>query len=162
MGTGLRLVDHIHPVNVFPAAVPSTSVSAYVNLANYNHVTFVIQVTNATTVTGSAVTLTQALDTSGTTPKALAFTTVYQDIDTATLDALAATAVTSNTFTTLTTNSKKALYIIEVDAAELDQANGYVALAVSMATGVAATLSVVAYLSGARFGGGVVNFPSAL
>ena len=64
------------------------------------------------------------------------------------------TAVTSNTFTTQTVNSKDSLYIIEVDSQELDVANGFDCIRVD-GTGHAATASrgcVVVYnLFGARY-----------
>lgn len=162
MGTSLRLVDHVHPVQAFAAAVPSSANPAYVNLAEYNHVTIVIEVVNASTVTGSAVTLLQATNVSAGSAKALAFSTVYVNADTGAGDALTATAVVSNTFTTQAVNSKKSLYIIEVDAAELDQANGFQCLQVGLGNAVSSTLAVTYYLSGARVGGGVANFPTAI
>lgn len=159
---GTRLIDRYKFVNAFPAALPSTSTSAYVNLANYNHATIIIDVANATTVTGSAITLNQASAVAGTGVKALGFTTVWKNLDVSATDTLVSTAVVANTFTTLTTNSKNSQYIIEVNASDLDVANNFTCLQVALATGVAMTANVEIILSGARFGGNVAQMPSGI
>lgn len=162
MGTSLRLVDHIHPVMGFPTAVPSTAVPQYVGLENYNHLTIVIEAINATTVTGCAVTVNQAIDVGGDSAKALAIATVWVNADVTVNDTLVATPVVSNTFTMQAVNSKHSIYIIEIDAPELDQANAFDYVQVGLANATAQTVSVMYYLSGARVGGGVLNFPSAI
>jgi hypothetical protein len=97
----------------------------YVSLKGYNRLTIVIAVDNATTVTGGAITLKQATTVAGGSEKALAFSKMYADIDTATGDSLTETAVTSNTFTTDTTDNKNLLYVIEVKAEDLDVTNSF-------------------------------------
>ena len=97
----------------------------YVSLKNYDRCTIVIAVDNATTVTGGAITLKQATAVAGTDEKALSFSKMYANLDVAASDTLVETAVTSDTFTTLTTNDKNALYVIEVKASDLDVANGF-------------------------------------
>ena len=98
----------------------------------------------------------QATAVAGTSEKALAFTKMWANVDIAASDTLVETAVTSNTFTTQTTNSKDSVYIIDVDADTLDVANGFDCLRVD-GTGHAATASrgcVVLYnLYGARYSG---------
>ena len=97
----------------------------YVSLKGYERMTIVIAVDNATTVTGGAVTLKQATDVAGTSEKALGFSTMWANTDVAASDTLTETAVTSDTFTTNTTDNKNLMYVIELDAADLDVANGF-------------------------------------
>lgn len=104
---------------------PSSSTPDYVSLKGVIKFTAVILCDNATTVTGSAITLKQASDVAATGEKALAFTKMWANTDTAAGDTLTETAVTSNTFTTSTTNAKNLIYVIEVDPAELDVDNSF-------------------------------------
>ena len=120
-----RLVDSSHPVVGLAPIVPSTSTPDYVTLKDYSRFTAIITVDNATTVTGSAITLKQATAVAGTSEKALAFTSVWQSIDTDASDVLAETAVVSSTFTTNATNAKNLIYVIEVDTATLDSDNDF-------------------------------------
>jgi hypothetical protein len=127
----------------------------YVSLKGYRRVRILISIADGTTVTGSTITLKQATAVAGTNEKALAFTRMLSSVDYPTA-ALAETAVSANTFTTQTTNSKDSLYIIDVDSDSLDVANGFDCIRVD-GTGHAATASrgvVVAYdLYGARYSG---------
>jgi pyridoxal/pyridoxine/pyridoxamine kinase len=140
-----KLVTGLDPV------VPSTSTPDYVSLKDAKHISVVVLVKNATTVTGSAITLKQATAVAGTSEKALAFTKVYRNIDTAAADTLAEATVTSNTFTTDSTNSKNLMYVIEVDAAELDVANGFDCIRAGTGDATAATVTVLYVLSGLRY-----------
>lgn len=119
----------------------------YVSLKNVNWVTVLVEIMNATTVTGRAVTLKQATAVAGTGVKALAFSRMWQNIDCAAGNVLAETAVTSNTFTSDTTNSKRLLYVIEVDPATLDTANSFDCFAVDVTAGAASGVDVVYLLS---------------
>jgi hypothetical protein len=88
----------------------------------------------------------------GTNEKALAFTKMYQNIDMAAADALAAVAVTSNTFTTDTTNSKKLMYLIDIDVESLDRANGFDCIRLGTGNAVnTLTFDVTYLLYGARY-----------
>lgn len=122
-----KMIDSCKIVNgIAPVAMATTAGDAdYVSLKGFSGVSILLTVKNATTVTGCAVTLKQATAVAGTSEKALAFTKMWQNIDTGAADTLAETAVTSNTFTTDTTNSKDLLYVMEIDAADLDVANGF-------------------------------------
>lgn len=146
-----RLVETHKIVNALGAVVPSSSTPDYVSLKDYAHVTAIISVKNATTVTGSAITLKQAKAVAGTDEKDLAFTKVWANTDVAAGDTLTETAVTSNTFTTNATNSKELLYVIEVDTAELDTNNGFDCFRVGTGNATAATVSVTYILGGARY-----------
>lgn len=126
----------------------------YVSLKGYKKVRVTIDILNGSTVTGSTITLKQATAVAGTNEKALAFTRMLSNIDVAASQTMVETAVTSNTFTTDTTNSKLLRYIIDVDASTLDVANGFDCFRVD-GTGAANTLaSCVTYdLYGPRYSG---------
>ncbi len=159
---GTRGVDKFKVVVALHAVVPSTSAPKWVSLKGYNHVTVIVSFKNATTVTGSAITLQQATAVAGTSAKALAFSKMWANLDDASSVALTETTVNSNTFTTLTTNSKTGFYIIEVDADTLDNANLFDCFQVATADATAATIEVTYILSGPRFSGGHNSFMNPL
>lgn len=150
-GLNNLLMEEVKPVVGLLATVPSSSVPSYISLKNYERCTILILVKNATTVTGSAITLKQATSVAAAGEKALAFTTAKRDIDTATADALADFAVASNTFTTDATNSKNLLYAIEVKADDLDVNGNFDCIRVGTADAVAATVTVLYLLRGAKY-----------
>lgn len=154
-----QLVDVAKVVQGLAPTTPSTSTPDYVSLKNYRRLTAIISVDNGNTVTGSAITLKQATAVAGTAEKALAFGTVYANEDTGASDALVATAVTSDTFTTDTTNAKNLLYVIEVDASTLDLANGFDCVRVGTGDAANTVLGVTYILHGARQQG---TLPSAI
>ena len=146
-----RLVDFTQPVTGLAPIVPSTSTPDYVSLKDYARFTAIITVDNATTVTGSAITLKQATAVAGTGEKALAFTKVWINEDTAASDVLTETAVVSSTFTTDDTDAKNLIYVVEVDTATLDSNNDFDCIRVGTADATAAIVSVVYILHGARY-----------
>jgi hypothetical protein len=160
--TATQLVHKFKLLNAYGPAVPSSAAPQYVSLKNYGHLTIILNVLNATTVTGSAVTLNQATAVAGTSAKALGFARMWANTDAAAGDTLTETAVTSNTFTTLTTNSKRAQYVIEVDAESLDLDNGFDCVQVALANATAATITATYVLSGCRHAGNVAVLPTAL
>lgn len=162
MGSALRQVDKVKFVRALHAVVPSTSTPKYVSLANYAHVTVIVGFKNATTVTGSAITLKQATAVAGTGEKALAFTTQWANADDATSSTLTETAVVSNTFTPSNTNSKSGYHIIEIESSKLDVANGFDCFRVATADGTAQTITVDYILGGPRFAGGPDSFTDPL
>lgn len=129
--------------------------ATYVSLKNFRRVTVIIDILNATTVTGTAVTLLQATAVAGTGEKPLGFTRMLANTDVAAAPATyVETAVSSNTFTTNATNSKRLRYIIEVDADSLDVANGFDCFRVNADSTVASIGCVQYILWGARYNGG--------
>lgn len=123
----------------------------YVSLKGYAGCLVKIFVDNATTVTGGAVTLKQATAVAGTSEKALAFDTMWANTDTAAGDTLTETAVTSDTFTTGTTDNKNLMYVIDVKADDLDVANGFDCLRADLLL-MANAVGLVEYeLYGARY-----------
>jgi hypothetical protein len=130
--------------------------TTYVSMKGYRRLQIIISIADGTTVTGSTVTLKQATAIAGTNEKALNFTRMLANVDYAASKTMVETAVTNNPFTTQTVNSKDSLYIIDIDADDLDVAGGYDCVRVD-GTGHAATASrgcVVLYqLYGARYSG---------
>lgn len=125
---------------------PSSSTPDYVSLKGVIHFTAVIVCDNGTTVTGSAITLKQAVTVAAGSEKALEFDVMWANEDTAAADTLTETAVTSDTFTADTTNAKNLIYIIEVDPATLDKANDFDCIRVGTANSVSQVLSVTYFL----------------
>lgn len=151
--TSLPLIDFTKPVmGCAPAALTSTAGDGdYVSMKNHRRLTIVLAVLNATTVTGGTITLKQATSVAGGSEKALSFSKAWRDIDTDAGDTLAEFAVVSDTFVTDTTNNKKLLYIMEVDAQTLDIDNGFDCVRVD-STGMANAVGCAMYfLHGSRY-----------
>jgi hypothetical protein len=138
----MNLIGKKNFVHGLGPVTPSTSTPDYISCKNARHVTALIQVLNGSTVTGSAITLKQATAVAGTAEKALAFDVVWQNVDCAAADGLAKTTVSSNTFTTNTTNSKALLYVIEIPAETLDTNNSFDCVRVGTGDAANTTLSV--------------------
>jgi len=119
------IAERIKPVMALAIAVPSSSTPDYVSLKNVTRLSILITILNGSTVTGSAITLKQATAVAATGEKALAFSTMWANTDCAAGDDFTKTTVTSDTFTTDTTNAKILQYIIEVDPTDLDMDNGF-------------------------------------
>ncbi len=136
-----------------PAALATTAGDGdYVSLKNYRRLTILLSILNGSTVTGGAVTLIQATEVAGSTTKALAMTRMWANTDCGASDTLVKTAVTSDTFTTNTSNAKQLMYVIEVLAEDLDVANGYDCVRVDVASMANAVGTAVYLLDGARYG----------
>ena len=147
MNEQVKFVTGLAPI------LPSSSTPDYVSLKLYERATVVILVDNATTVTGSAITLKQATAVAGTGEKALAFTRMWANIDTAAGDLLTETTVTSNTFTTDSTNAKNLIYVIELEASDLDVDNSFDCFRVGTGDATAAIVSVLYILWPKRYAG---------
>jgi hypothetical protein len=149
-----RLIpDHYAVVTGLAPITPSTSTPDYVSLKNVLRLTAVIVVDNGNTVTGSAITLKQATAVAGTSEKALAFSKAWRNIDSGAADGLTEFTVTSDTFTTDTTNAKNLVYVIDVDPASLDTNNGFDCVRVGTGDAANTVLSVL-YLVQLRETGG--------
>ena len=158
MNVNARLDEQVKTV-VAAAGLLLTSTlgdTTYVSMKNFARARITIVIADGTTVTGSAITLKQATAIAGTSEKALAFTRMLANTDYAASKTMVETAVTSNTFTTQTMDSKDSVYIIDVDASDLDIANGFDCFRVDC-TGHAATASrgcaVIYDLYGAKYSG---------
>lgn len=155
MNPNVLLTEQTKVVQCLGPVAPSTSTPDFVSMKGYNRCTVLIPVKNGTTVTGSAISITQATDVSNTGGKALPFSTAYRSLNTGpsgNTDALSSFSVASNTFTTDSTNSTDNLYAIEINETDLDVANGFDCVRVNTGNSTNATLAVVAVLWPAKFG----------
>ena len=153
---GIKLIDKAKVVFGSPiigALALTNGDCDYVSLKGFQRCSIVLAVDNATAVTGGDITLKQATAVAGTGEKALGFDTVYANTNTGASDTLVETAVTSNTFTTAATANKNLLYVIEVDAADLDVANGFDCIRVDSLAMANAVGAVTCILHDARYAG---------
>lgn len=142
---------------------PSSSTPDFISLKNAERLLILIPVKNGTTVTGSAISLTQATDVSNTGGKTLSFTKAYSALNTGAsgnTDVLTEFAVSSNTFTTNSTNSLEHLYAIEITPADLDIANGFDCVRCNTGNSTNATLAVQYVLYPAKYG--KTSLPSSI
>ena len=147
-----KLIGQAHIVTaIFPQAGGALN-GDYISLKNYAGVSIIISVDVTASATDSSITLSQATDVtdSQSDDKALGFTFMWQNLDTETAEALAKTAVTSNTFEAGGV-TKSTLYIIEVRADELDVANNFDCLRVKMGDIATANVSVIYVLHSPRY-----------
>lgn len=151
MNLNALLSEQVKFVEGLLGVTPSSSTPDYVSLKNFERVAVIILVKNATTVTGSAITLKQATAVAGTNEKPLAFSKAYRNVDTAAGDALSEFAISSDTFTTQAVNSKNAMYVIEVKAEDLDVNAGFDCIRAGTGDGTATTITVLYALFGAKF-----------
>lgn len=155
MNSNVNLTEQAKVVVALGPRVPSSSTPDFVSLKGYNRCTVQIVQTKTTGVTGSAITITQATDVSNTSGKTLAFTEAFRALNTGAggnTDTLASFAVSSNTFTTDTTNSVTDLYVIELHEGMLDTANDFDCIRVNTGDAVNATIAVIYTLWPAKFG----------
>jgi hypothetical protein len=157
MNPFLRLIDKAKVVVGLAPITPSTSTPDTVCLKGFQKLTAIIVCDNAATVTGSAITLKQASVVANTDEKALAFDKVWANADVAASDTLVETAVTSNTFTTANTDNKNLLYVIEVDADDLDADNAFDCVRVGTANAVNTVVSVTYILHGQKYGSAIAD-----
>ena len=110
----------------------------------FDHWTAWIFYQNATTVTGSAITVNQATAVAGTSTKAVAFGKMHAAVNTTDTHALVETAVVSNTFTTDATNSQSGIYVVSISGSgSRRKANGFNAIQIGLGNATAATIFVL-------------------
>lgn len=151
MNLNVMLTEQVKLVLGLASAVPSSSTPAYVSLKNHERACIVVLVKNATTVTGSAITLKQATSVGAGSEKALAIPKAWRNIDLAAADALASFTPVSDTFTTDSTNSKNLMYVMEVKAEDLDVNGGFDCIRAGTGDATAATVTVLYLLYGEKF-----------
>lgn len=152
-----RSTDFLTPITGLAPITPSSSTPDYVSLKGYKRCTAYIIVDNGATVTGSAITLKQATAVAGTSEKALAFDRMKANEDTGASSALVETAVTSNTFTTDTTDNKNLLYVVDIPVDNLDVANGFDCVRVGTGNATNTVLSVLYVLWGENYSGQAID-----
>lgn len=138
---------------------PSSSTPDYVSMKGFSKLTIIILQDNATTVTGSAITVKQATDVanSASDEKAVAFTKRWTNADTGAGAALTETTVSSNTFTTQAVDNKNSIDIIEIDENDLDVAGGFDCVRAGTGNATSAVLSVLYILWPAKYAGAAIN-----
>lgn len=151
MTPNANFVEQVATVFALAPIVPSTSTPTYICLKGYHRMVAQIFVKNATTVTGSAITVKQATAVAGTSEKAVAFTEAYRNIDVAAAWPIAKFTVAANTFTTDSTNSKNLFYSIEITPDMLDLAGGFDCVRIGTGDGTAATVAVAYQLWPAKY-----------
>lgn len=153
------LHEHFKVVTGFPPAASGTS--DYVSLKNAGGVTAIAILDNATSVTGSTLTMTQAQAVAGTNAKPITSGThSYQNIDTGAGDTLSAATTSSGVITTDTTDNKNLMYIFEVPASALDIANGFDCFSLVNASGSSTVIGIVYILWPMRYA--AANPPTAI
>lgn len=120
-------------VKIIGAAAPQSYANTafagrYVSMKNYGRLTIVIH-TGAWAAGTAAVTMSEALNVAGLTPQALALTRMWTG--TVASGLLTETAVVANTFNLAVANT---MYVIEVDASDLDTADLYDCVSVLVAS----------------------------
>ena len=127
----------------------------YVSMKGFSHCTMILQF--GAVGTGTALTLKQATDVTNSLSdeKALSYDKIYINVGLSTTN-LTETAVTSDTYTV--GNDPNNLYVIEIDAAELDVNNDFDCVRFNLASGAGTTLlSAVYVLTGARYDQNTIN-----
>ena len=163
MTPNAKFLEQAKVVVCLLGTVPSSSTPQRVSLKDYRRVLFLILVKNATTVTGSAITLKQSTTVAGGSEKALSFTKAHRTLDIATNgDTLSEFTVASDTFTTDNTDSKNHLYAIEVTPDMLDVDGGFDVVRVGTGNATAATVTVLAVLGPAGHQGDPTTLTSAI
>jgi hypothetical protein len=155
MSPNALLIEQVKLVHVVGPIAPSTTTPDFVSMKGCACAAIVISTRNTTTVTGSAISITQATDVSNTSGKTLAFSTAYRALNTGAggnTDLLSSFTVSSNTFTTDATNSTENLYVIEITEADLDVANNFDCFRLNTGNSTNATVSGVVYLFPAKYG----------
>ena len=114
-----------------------------VSLKGYQRLTIVLHINNGAAATGAAVTLKQSSDVAESDPKTLAFDTMWANLDCAATDTLVETAVTSDTFDTDDTNGKDLMYVMEVQATDLDVAGGFAVVRLDLVALTDADVSIL-------------------
>lgn len=97
----------------------------YVSMKNWDHLTVIVGLAPASGTDTAAITLKQATDVgnSASDEKALAFTSAWRCPSSTTVDALTKTTYASSITTSATAVLE--LFVLEVDAADLDVAGGF-------------------------------------
>ena len=107
----------------------------WVNMENHNHVAVVFFKAAGTAGDDPTLTITQATDNSGSGEKALNFTRVYTKTgaQTSTTQFTVVDQSAANTYTDATSAEAQAIWVVEIDAQDLDVTNGFTHVQASVA-----------------------------
>ncbi len=159
---GSTLADHEDHVLAFGPATVAGAAPLYINLAQADVVEVVVSGKNGSGVTGSAITLAQAKSNAGANTKALGFAVHYKNEDATNSSGTSVPTkvnTSSNTFTTVTTNTVSYVYRIPVRPAMLDTENGFYYLGVGAANATNTTLTIE-YRVFQKYSGAATNNPN--
>lgn len=159
LAQSMKIVSGLFPVDATGAA----QTGDYVSLKNYEHFTAIVKFGALSSSDTMTVALLQAKTVAAGSAKALTFANAW--LSDASGDTLTKVTVTADGDYDIASTDTLKFLVIEVRASELDVANGFDCVALTISSpGAHATLVDVTYvLSGARFGGGSgVALPSAI
>jgi hypothetical protein len=162
------LIENVKIVLGLAPQVPVTAVPSYADLADAYRCAIIIQCHNGLAPVGSVISLSQAKTVGGGSAKALALGTVpgptaWSAINTGpsgNTDTLTSLAVVANTFTTSNTASIDNIYVIEVQANDLDVNNNFTCVTVNVGNTTNETVSVTYVLYPSKFGETPANAPT--
>lgn len=147
---GSVIAEQMHVVNALaPVDITGGKTSQAISLANYQHITFLVQI-GVSAAAFTKILVEQCTDATGANNVAIPYAIYKQETAGASNDVLSArTAVTSAGYTPSANDG--IFYVIEVDASELDAGTGnYIRLNLTN-TSNSVIASAAAILSGARF-----------
>lgn len=152
MISNYKITEGEHPVVALaPTSNPSGVSPQWVSMKNYNRLSIIVMTANDGTGAASAITVNQATSVAGAGSKAVAFTAEDQVADVSAGDTFTNTAVSSNTFNTSATASKNGIYVIEVRASDLDQANSFAYVQVGIGNNAHSVIAALYVLRDPRF-----------
>lgn len=134
-----RLLENLNLVELFPVVDLNTAGATgdWINLAQYKRAAIIFAASVGNSGEAPTVTVLQAKDTAGTGSKALNFTTFYTKTAatdlTGTPNWTKNTQASANTMTVASSGNKDKLWAVEFHAEELDDANGFTFLSVTIA-----------------------------
>jgi hypothetical protein len=143
-------------VNLFGAVAPSSAAVGRFSLKHYERATVCI-FQNKSAGNGSAVSFNQCTAMDGTGGKTLSFTKAYRSLANGTQAAPVNNwdefDVTSDTFTTDTTNSVRDSYAVDISRDMLDFDNGFDVVELELGNAASNVIQAIALLHVARYGG---------
>ncbi len=156
-----QLVSGFVPVDLSDGA----NTGDYVSLKNYSRCAIVLFKAVGTAGDDPTLTVVQATDVSGTSAKAVNFTAikVKQGASLAAIGTFTnATQSAANTYTSTTSAEEQAIWVVEIDASDLDVDGGFDCIMASVADiGTNAQIGCMFYiLDGPRYAG--ATMPSAI
>lgn len=146
----MRLIEQLQICSGFVPVDLQTAANTgdYVSLKNYKHLTVVFFKAAGTAGDDPTLALTQATDVAGTGVKALTFTELFvkQGTLTAIGEFTKVTQSAAGSYTEATSAESQAIWVVEIDAEDLDIANGFTCVKAAVAdVGTNAQLGCLLY-----------------
>ncbi len=157
----MRLTENSKVVTgVAPSAISSWDPD-WVNLKDYNKLRIILSVNISSGTASGAVTLKQATSAAGGSAKTLGLTQYWYNNDTSAGDTLSEGTASSDTFNAGGAAASR-LYVIEVDASELDTDGGFTFVRATVADIANGTGSLIYELYEPRYAEGATGTPTAI